>query len=359
MTKKTIKEFGVDYLQVLDEYGKVDKKVEPKLSNKKLLELYTHLVRTRTFDRTALSLQREGRIGTYAECLGEEAVMCGAAFAMKKQDWLFPSYRDCGAYFVREYPMHLLLTIWGGSEDGNKTPEGQNNFTHAIPVGTHLLHAVGFAWGSKLQKKKLATLTIFGDGATSTGDFHEAMNFAGVYKTPTVFVCRNNEWAISVPRACTDTAGCQTRASTIAQKAIAYGFKGLQVDGNDVLAVYKACKEALEHAYHEGPAFVECLTYRLGAHTTADDPTRYRSEKELKEWKQRDPIIRFERYLKSKKVLDDKKIKKIQESAKKEVSAAVKKYEQHKPKVDDMFKYVYAEMPEELKEQLEYLKRFV
>lgn len=359
MTKKIVTEFKIPYLQILDEHGKVDKALEPKLTKEQLIELYTHLVRTRTFDRTALLLQREGRIGTYAESLGEEAVMCGAAFAMKKEDWLFPSYRDHGAYLVRGHPMHLLFIHWGGSEDGNLMPKDLNNFTLAIPVGSQPLHAVGFAWGSQLQGKKLATVTIFGDGASSTGDTMEAMNFAGVYKAPTVFICRNNEWAISLPRTCTDTSGCQTRAGTIAQKAIAFGFKGMQVDGNDVLAVYKATKDALEHAYeHEGPALIECLTYRRGAHTTADDPKRYRSEKELKEWEKRDPIIRFEKYLKSKKVLNDKLIKKIQDDAKKEVDKAIKEAEKHKPKPEDMFTHVYAELTPNLKEQIDYMKRF-
>ena len=359
MPKEIIAKFQVQYVQILDENGKVDKKLEPKLSNDKLKELFRLLILTRTFDNTALNLQREGRIGTYAQSLGEEAAIIGPAFAMKKEDWLIPSYREHGAYLTRGIPLKNLFIHWGGSEDGNKIPEGQRNMTLSIPVGTQPLHAVGISWAAKLRGEKCAALTFFGDGATSEGDVHEAMNFAGVFLTPTVFVCRNNEYAISVPRTCEGTASCQTRAQTLAQKAISYGFDGILVDGNDILACYVAAKDALEKARAgKGPTLIEAMTYRRGAHTTADDPKRYRTEKELKAWEKKDPIERFRKYLKAKKIWTAKWEKEIVEDAKLEVEKAIKEYEKHKAKPEDMFVNVFAKMPPHLKEQMDYLARF-
>jgi pyruvate dehydrogenase E1 component alpha subunit len=359
MPKEIVAKFQVSYLQVLDESGKVDRKLEPKLSAAQLKELFRLMILERTFDETALNMQREGRIGTYAQSLGEEACHVGPAFAMKKEDWFVPSYREHGAFLARGVPMKNLFIHWGGSEDGNKMPEGQRNMTVAIPVGTHLLHAVGIAWAAKMRKEKIASLVFFGDGATSTGDFHEAMNFAGVFEIPTVFFCRNNEYAISLPRTCEDTAGCQTRAQTLAQKAIGYGFEGMVVDGNDVLACYVATKQALEKAYAgKGPTMIEALTYRMGAHTTADDPTRYRSQKEIEAWKKKDPIERFRKYLKAKKMWTAAWEKKIVQEAQQEVRQAIEEYEKHQPKPEDMFTNVFATIPPHLKEQMGYLKRF-
>lgn len=359
MPKEIIAKFSVPYLQVLDENGKVDKRLEPKLSKEQFQELFRLMILERTFDRTALNMQREGRIGTYAESLGEEACHVGPAFAMKKEDWLVPSYREHGAYFARGVPIKNLFIHWGGSEDGNIMPEGQRNMTVCIPIGTQLPHAAGIAWASKLRGEKNAVLTFFGDGGTSEGDFHEGMNFAGVFKLPVVFLCRNNEYAISLPRTCYDTAGCQTRAQTLAQKAIAYGFDGVVVDGNDVLACYVAAKEALAKAYAgKGPTMIEALTYRMGAHTTADDPSRYRSAKELEAWKKKDPIERFRKYLQSKKIWSAAWEKKITDQCEQEIKKAVEEFEKHQPAPEDMFTNVFAQLPAHLKEQMDYLKRF-
>jgi pyruvate dehydrogenase E1 component alpha subunit len=359
MPEETVAKFSTKYLQILDENGKVDKKLEPKLSADQLKEMFWFMLLERTFDDTALSLQREGRIGTYAQSLGEEACHVGPALAMKKDDWFVPSYREHGAFLVRGVPLKNLFIHWGGSEDGNKMPVGQRNLTVSIPVGTHLLHAAGISWAAKLRKEKTAALAFFGDGATSTGDFHEAMNFAGVFELPVVFVCRNNEYAISVPRTCYDTASCQTRAQTLAQKAIAYGFEGIVVDGNDVLACYAATKVALSKAYAgKGPTLIEALTYRIGAHTTADDPSRYRKPEELKAWLKRDPIDRFRKYLAAKKIWTAVWEKKLVEKAQQEVKAAVKEAEKHQPAWQDMFADVFAQMPPHLKEQQDYFSRF-
>ena len=354
--EKVIGKFEVKYLQVLDENGKPDAHLEPKLKKDELLSLYKFLILTRIADETCLKLQREGRIGTYAESKGEEATIIGAAFAMQKQDWLIPSYREQGAYMVRGVPLRNTLLVWAGSEDGGYMPKG-NNMTMSIPVGTQMLHAVGISWAAKLRSEKSAAVTFFGDGATSEGDFHEAMNFAGVFQTPTVFVCRNNQWAISVPRVCMGEKGCQTRANTLAQKAVAYGFEGVQVDGNDVLAVYSAVKNALEKGRAgKGPTLVECLTYRMSPHTTADDPKRYRTEKQVQEWAKKDPILRFEKYLLTKKVLTKSLIEKTKKEAEKLVAQEVAEAEKHKAKPEDMFDNVYAELPKNLKEQRASLK---
>lgn len=359
MPEETVAKFEVKHVQILDENGKVDKKLEPKLSAEQLKELFRLMVLERTFDETALNMQREGRIGTYAQSLGEEACHVGPAFAMKKEDWLVPSYREHGAYLARGVPLKNLFIHWGGSEDGNKMPEGQRNLTICIPIGTQLPHAAGIAWAAKLRNEKSVVLTFFGDGGTSEGDFHEGMNLAGVFKLPVVFFCRNNEYAISVPRTCYDTAGCQTRSQTLAQKAISYGFDGIVVDGNDVLACYAVAKDALEKARSgKGPTMIEALTYRIGAHTTADDPTRYRNPKEVEAWKKKDPLERFRKYLQSKKIWTADWEKKIVDQCKKEVQDAVKEYEKHAPKAEDMFLNVFAQLPPHLKEQMEYLKRF-
>lgn len=359
MTKETIAKFQIEYLQILDENGKADSKLEPELSAAQLKELFRLMILERTFDETALNMQREGRIGTYAQSLGEEACHVGPAFAMKKEDWLVPSYREHGAYLARGVPMKNLFIHWGGSEDGNKIPEGQHNLTMCIPIATQLPHAAGIAWAAKLRKEKNAVLTFFGDGGTSEGDFHEGMNFAGVFELPVVFFCRNNEYAISVPRTCYDTAGCQTRAQTLAQKAISYGFEGVVVDGNDVLACYAATKQALEKAYAGGgPTMIEALTYRMGAHTTADDPTRYRNQKETEHWKKKDPVDRFRKYLKHKKIWTAAWEKQLTADCQKEVDAAIKEYEKHQPQPEDMFTNVFAVLPPHLKEQMDYLARF-
>ncbi len=359
MPKEVIAKFSVSYLQILDENGKVDKKLEPKLSAEQLKELFRLMVLERTFDQTALNMQREGRIGTYAESLGEEACHVAPAFAMKKEDWLVPSYREHGAYIARGVPIKNLFIHWGGSEDGNRMPEGQRNMTVCIPIGTQIPYAAGIAWAAKMRGEKIAVLTFFGDGGTSEGDFHEGMNFAGVFRLPVVFFCRNNEYAISLPRTCHDTAGCQTRAQTLAQKAIAYGLDGIVVDGNDVLACYVAAKDALAKAYAgKGPTMIEALTYRMGAHTTADDPTRYRTEKELQAWAKKDPIERFRKYLKAKKIWTEAWEKKITDQCQQEVRKAIDEAEKHQPKPEDMFTNVFAQIPAHLKEQMDYVKRF-
>lgn len=349
-----IAKFKVRYVQVVDEKGVVDKKLEPKLSSQELRDLYKWMVIERTFDNTALSLQREGRIGTFAQSLGEEAVHVGSVFATSSEDWIFPDYREHAAFLMRGVPVKSLLTHWGGSEDGMALPEKSNIFPVCIPVGTQTLHGAGAAIAFKLQKRKAASLTFVGDASTSTGDFNEGLNFAGTFVAPAVFIIRNNQWAISVPRVCgkMDWGGCQSRAETLAQKAIAFGFEGVQVDGNDVLAVYSVVKEALDKAKKgKGPTLIECNSYRLSPHTTADDPTRYQDPKVLKAWQEKEPIARFRAYLKKKKLWDEKFESAVLAEAKKLVEQGVKEFEKHKPSPTDMFDFIYSKLTKNLEGQ--------
>ncbi len=355
MPQKIVEKFSVKFLQILDEKGKADKKLLPKLSREQLLEMHRLMVLSRVFDRKAFSLQRQGRLGTYAQHEGQEATGIGVALAMRKEDFLFPSFRENHVMMALGFPMENMLLYWGGDERGNVAPNGVNTFPISIPVGTHMLHAVGFSWGEKLRKRKTVAVTFFGDGATSEGDFHEAMNFAGEFQTPTVFVCSNNQWAISVARK------KQTNSGTLAQKAIAYGFEGVQVDGNDIFAVYSAATDAIEKARKgKGPTMIECLTYRVGDHTTSDDASRYRPKEELDYWKKRDPIERLAVYLKAKKLLDAKSEKTILEKCSLEVEEAVKKYEATEPqKPEAIFNYMFYETPKVLAMQREHLKEFL
>lgn len=342
-------------LQILNETGViVNKSLEPELSSADLKKIYEYMVLTRLVDEKALALQRSGRMGTFAQVLGQEAQVA-AASAMKKEDWFFPSFRETGILVARGSPLESFYLLFMGSEEGNRTPKEINNFPVSVPVGSQTLHAVGTAWAMKIKKEKSCTVVCFGDGGTSEGDFHEAMNFAGVFKTPTVFICQNNQYAISVPRA------QQTAAKTIAQKAGAYGFQGVQIDGNDPLAWYVAVKEALENARQgNGPTLIEAFTYRLGAHTTADDPTVYRSDAEVKAWEKKDPIKRFQKYLETKKLWSKSYEQQVIKKCQQQIETAIKKAEViiKKITIEDIFTYMYAEMTPVLKEQLEYIKKF-
>tara|TARA_Y100000310_G_scaffold336884_1_gene422557 strand:+ start:1328 stop:2395 length:1068 start_codon:yes stop_codon:yes gene_type:complete len=342
------------YLQILDVNGNVvNSSLDPKLPSTTLKKMYEVMMLTKLADEKALALQRSGRMGTFAQSRGQEAQV-GAGFAMEKKDWLIPSFRETGVQLVREWPLENFYLVFMGCEEGSKAPKGVNNFPVAVPVGSQMLHAVGLAWASKLKKEKVCAVTFFGDGGSSEGDFHEAMNFAGVFATPTVFICQNNQYAISLPRA------QQTAAKTIAQKAVAYGFPGMQVDGNDPLATYVATKDALNHARSgNGPTLLEFLTYRLGPHTSSDDPTIYRLDKEVKEWEKKCPIVRFRKYLTKKNLWNKKYEAHLINKCKKQIEVAVKIAEKKikEIKVEDMFNYTYASLTPELQEQLEYAKK--
>ena len=353
MPIKISAEFKIEYMQILDESGNVDASLDPKLTNDQLLEMYRQMLLARTFDRKCMNLQRQGRMFTYIPVEGQEACQIGSCFALEKSDWIVPAFRETAAYIARGMPIKTLSYYWMGSEKGNSAPKDVNAFPVSIPVGSQMLHAVGIGWAAKLKKHRTIALTFFGDGATSEGDFYEAINFAGVFKSQTIFLCQNNGWAISIPRS------KQTATQTLAQKGIAAGIYSLQVDGMDILAVYKATKDAAERARKgEGATLIECLTYRLGPHSTSDDPKKYRNQEEADSWKKKDPVDRFKLYLQKKGIWNEALEQKLQTDADALVETGVKEAESDNvPKLEDMFDYVYAEMPLVLKEQYEELKQ--
>ncbi len=347
MPLKKVFEGSVEYLQILDKDGNVDQKLEPKLPRELLEKMYMMMVRGRAWDRKCLALQRTGRMYTYAPMEGQEAIVIGTGFASAPTDWIFPTYRESFLYHIRGAPLHMLTVSWRGYEEGLKLDRKMCAFPLAIPIATQFAHAVGGAYSLQQKGGNAAVLAYGGDGSTSEGDFHDALNFAGVWNAPVVFIVSNNGWAISVPRK------WQTKSETIAQKALAYGFKGLQVDGNDILAVYSAVKEACDNARAgKGPMLLEMVTYRMGPHTTADDPKKYRDPQEVAYWLERDPIKRFQAYLKNKGIWTEEFEKKCVEEAAAMVEEAVGKAEAFKGDPKEIFKYVFADMTKDLEEQM-------
>jgi len=349
MPKKVIETFSVEWLQILDEEGNCDEELRPSLSNQQIKQLYEWMVLARTFDDKAFKLQREGRLGTYASILGQEAAQIGSAYALTPADWMFPAFREPGASFVRGLPIRMIFQYWAGDERGSQIPEGLNDYPITIPVATQIPIAVGAALAAKANGDPIAVMAYMGDGATSKGDFHEGLNFAGVFSAPVVFVCQNNQWAISVP------LSRQTAAKTLAQKAIAYGFPGIQVDGNDIFAVYRASSEALARAREgKGPTFIECLTYRLGDHTTADDASRYRGREQVEQWKKKDPIERLRKYMEQAGLWSKSYDETVRAQTKEKVESAVHEHESLPPADPaDMFRFTYQDLPPDLKEQME------
>ncbi|MCS7160542.1 MAG: thiamine pyrophosphate-dependent dehydrogenase E1 component subunit alpha, partial [Gemmatales bacterium] len=278
-------------------------------------------------------------------CYGQEAAGLGCVLALRQDDWLVPCYRENSALLYRGLPLHNLLLFWMGLEEGAYWPRELRVLSIPILIGSQTLHAVGLALASQIRGANEVTMVFFGDGATSEGDFHEACNLAGVYQAPVVFVCVNNQYAISVPRS------QQSRSETLAQKAIAYGFPGLVVDGNDVLACYVAAQEAVERArLGRGPTLLECLTYRLGPHTTADDPRRYRSEQERQQWEARDPLKRWRIYLEQRGLWSEQQQAELERELQAEIELAVHQAEQIAAHADplEMFDFVYAELSPDL-----------
>lgn len=338
------KELKVKKVQFLDESGTY---IGPELeqNNDELLGLYKWMVQARTFDIRALKLQRQGRIGTYAPMIGQEAAQVGSAYALRQQDWIFPSYREIGACIVHGVPMASFFLYTMGHIKGTDS-QGKNVFPIQIIIGAQCLHAVGSAWASKYKNEDGVSVAYIGDGGTSQGDFYEALNFAGVYKLPVIFFVQNNQWAISVP------ISKQTASSTIAQKALASGISGVQVDGNDVLAVYYTMKQALERARNGQPVLVEAVTYRQGPHTTADDPTKYRNHNELERWLAKDPLSRMKAYLTGKGIWNDELDGKEYEAAEQKVTEAIEIAENTpKSKIEELFDIVYEQKTKQLKEQ--------
>jgi pyruvate dehydrogenase E1 component alpha subunit len=335
--------FQVEHLSILDSEGNLDTSLEPKLADTDLRSLYRSMLLGRRLDERMVRLQRQGRIGTFAPIKGQEASQMGSAFTLRPTDWMVPSFRETAAMIWRGWPIEKLLLFFAGHLEGGRPAPDQHDLPITIPVATQLPHAVGLAYAAQYRGDDAVVMVYFGDGATSEGDFHEALNFAGVWHVPVVFVCQNNQWAISVP------LKKQTHSRTIAQKALAYGLPGIQVDGNDVLAVYAAAREAVDRARAgDGPTLIECVTYRLGVHTTADDPTKYRSDAEVAMWEQKDPLTRFRAYLEKRNLLEERLEQKIDD----EIAEAVRRFEATPPADPvTMFDHVYAELPPNLQAQ--------
>jgi pyruvate dehydrogenase E1 component alpha subunit len=339
----------IEYLSILNAKGQLDKKLEPAIGEDVLLKLHRFMVLARKFDERLLNLQRQGRIGTFPPIKGQEAAQLGTIAHLRASDWMVPAFRETAAELWRGRSLESIIIYNNGFSEGVDIPEDRNDLPISVPVGSQIIHAVGLGWAAKYRQKDDVIMTFFGDGATSQGDFHEGLNFAAVYQAPVVFVCQNNHWAISVP------LSKQTRSKTLAQKALAYGMPGIQVDGNDVLAVFAAAQEAVQRARSgDGPTLIECVTYRVMMHTTADDPKRYRTDEEVEKWSKRDPLPRFQKYLMNKGLLSEEKLNEIESEIMEEIQAAVDGAEKKMAGFGDpmnMFDHAYADLPPYLKEQ--------
>ncbi|MFB6245501.1 MAG: pyruvate dehydrogenase (acetyl-transferring) E1 component subunit alpha [Candidatus Nanohaloarchaea archaeon] len=343
MAEKQVFEGSVKRIEVMEAGEEAE-----SLGEDELHEIYRQMVLARKFDEKAFKMQRRGDISTYAPHKGQEASQIGTVFAMDSDDWMVPSFRETAAYIARGAPLEKLFQRWMGDARGQKGLE--NDLPVAIPVGTQNLHAAGIGMAMELEDDDTAVVGFTGDGSTSQGDFHEALNFSGVFSAHAVTVIQNNQYAISMP------VERQTNSDTLAQKALAYGIEGIQVDGNDVLAVISAVREALEKARDGDPVVVEAVTYRLEDHTTSDDSTRYRDEDEVDEWKEHDPIERLESYMKDNGYWSED-LKDFHEEAEEKIDeAADEALEMDEPDMSEIFDYVYKEKPELLAKDQEELE---
>jgi len=347
---------GRDVIRVLREDGSLDPEHDPGLSPDEVITIFRHMVLTRLIDERLVALQRQGRIGFHIGSVGEEAAVLGSAYAMREQDWLFPCYREFGAALMRGLPLGTFIdNMFGNANDTVKGRQMPDHYTSkktrwlsiSSPVGTQITQAVGLAWAAKLQKRDEAALVYFGDGATSSGEFHSGMNFAGVFRVPVVFFLRNNGWAISVP------VERQTASRTFAEKGAAYGVPGVRVDGNDMFAVVSVTRRALADATRgDGPTLIEALTYRMGGHSTSDDPNRYRGQDMLEPWVDRDPIERLRRFLVQQGLWDKRQEEELNADVDRRFREAVTVSERTlPPPLETMFEDVYAEPPWHLVEQ--------
>lgn len=345
---------AIESLSILAEDGTVAADLDPDLPPKTLLRLHRAMVLTRKFDVRMLNMQRQGRMGTFAPGHGQEATQIGQVHPLRETDWFAPSYRSFGAQIWRGWPMDQLMLLWDGFFEAFPPPPGVNDLPFSIVVGSHLLPAVGVALGMQHRGDDNVMLTNFGDGALSQGAVAEALNFAAVNAAPVVFVCENNGWAISTP----PEKQCSTQV--MAQRGVGFGIPSVRVDGNDIFAVLIATQEAVDRARRgDGPTFIEAVTYRMGVHTTADDPKVYRRDEEVAAWEPKCPILRFERYLLAKGVIDRPGLDAVAAECEKEVNEARERFfARAVPKPREVFDYVYQDMPGELEEQRrEYLRR--
>lgn len=343
-------------LQILDEEGNiVNEKLMPKLDNDTLLYMYRTMLLGRIADEKAVQYQRQGRMLTFVINKGQEAAQVGSVAALEEQDWMVPAFRELSAYLYRGVPLEQLYLYWYGNEAGSKIPDNIRALPVNIIIGSQYAHATGLAMAAKFQKKDEVALAYIGDGGTSEGEFHEAINMAAVFQAPVVFFIQNNQYAISVPR------HKQTISETLAQKAVAYGIPGIQVDGNDIFAVYAATKEAVDRARKgKGPTLIEAVTYRLGAHTTSDDPSVYRDDKEVDEWLPKEPLVRFKKYLIAQGLWSEEQEEQLRKELEDHVAESFRKVEESgRYDLEEIYKYTYEEMTPELEEQLEEYKQYL
>jgi pyruvate dehydrogenase E1 component alpha subunit len=350
--ESTVAQFSIPWRQILNEKSVLVSPLPETMSPEKMVTLYEMMTQMRVFDRKAIALQRTGKLGTYPSTLGAEAFSVGVGMAMESDDVLCPYYRDVGAQLLRGVKMEEILLYWGGDERGSAYQACPKDFPICVPIASQTLYATGAAFAFQCQKKRQAVVATIGDGGTSRGDFYEAMNVAGLWKLPIVFVINNNQWAISVPR------GAQSGAQTLAQKGIAAGINAIQIDGNDVLGVEhevsKACQKARDL---NGPSVIEVISYRMSDHTTADDASRYRPAHELTENEEKDPIRRLKSYLTQINVWDESKEAEHLERCSEAVEAAVQRYLQIAPQSpESAFEHLYETLPEAYLDQWENLK---
>lgn len=344
----TVAQFDITFTQYLNEKGDLIDKLPPFAHDKDALKkLYQVMVLTRTFDKKAIALQRTGKMGTYAPINGQEAISTAIGHAMQAEDVFIPYYRDYAAQLQRGVKMSEILAYWGGDERGSQFACQAQDLPICVPIASQCLHAAGVAFAFKYRNEARVAVVCIGEGGTSEGDFYEAINVAGLWGLPVVFVINNNQWAISVPRS------KQTKSQTLAQKAIAAGFNGVQVDGNDLLATRQVIGDAIEAARKgEGPTLIEAITYRLSDHTTADDASRYQPAPEVKEAQPKEPISRFKHFLISQQLWSSEEEEKLTRHCTEEVEKAVEEYLNTPPQpISSIFDYHYAQLPAYLAEQ--------
>ncbi|MHC5023289.1 MAG: pyruvate dehydrogenase (acetyl-transferring) E1 component subunit alpha [Planctomycetota bacterium] len=338
----------IDDIQVLDERGQVVRPdIEPDLTEIELRRIYRAMVLTRKLDVRMLAMQRQGEMGTFAPGLGQEATQIGQIYPLRDTDWFVPSYRSFGAQLWRGWPIEQLLLLWDGFFEGFGPPEGVNDLPFSIVIGSHIPVATGIAMGVRTRGEDAVVMTNLGDGAMSQGVVNEAFNFAAVFKSPVVYMCENNGFAISM------RTEKQSATPTLAQRGVGFGVPAVRVDGNDILGMIVATNRAVDHARAgRGPYLVEAVTYRMGVHTTADDPKVYRSDDEVALWEPKCPLRRFETYLKGRGLLDDETIERLGTECEQEVLAAREVFRQRAvPNAREVFDFMYEEMPPELAAQ--------
>ncbi len=342
--------------QVMDDEGKViNPEFMPEIDNERLVKAYKDMLFARTADMMAVSYQRQGRMYTYPPNYGQEAIHAGLALNMRDQDWLTPAFRELGAWLAKGATLKEVFLYFMGYEDGTVFKDAQNILPISVPIASQLIHGAGIGYAINYKKEDSVVYSIVGDGGTSTGDFHEALNFASVWKAPVVFLVQNNQFAISVP------FNKQQNAKSIAIKSIAYGIPGIQVDGNDIFAMDAALKEASKHCREgKGPVLIEAVTFRKGAHTTSDDPTKYRSKEEEQAWEAKDPVDRLRKYLVDNKLYDASGEEELLKQFKKEVDAQFEAAENYPAyKLDDVFDHLYVDKPQDLIDQQRYYEKYL